>query len=80
MGYTEDLHLLHGRMGRRVGTAEGFAFSEAMERADFTWSEDTLSAFLESPTEYMRGTVMPFGGIKKAEQRQALVYYLTELN
>ena len=68
---------LHGLMGREVGTAEGFVYSPAMEEADFTWTEETLSAFLESPMQYVPGTTMPFGGIKKPEQRQALNCYLT---
>ena len=67
---------LHGLMGREVGTAEGFLYSPAMEDADFTWSDETLSAFLEGPMQYLPGTTMPFGGIKKPEQRQALNCYL----
>jgi cytochrome c len=71
---------LYGLMGRRVGTADGFAFSEAMESADLEWSEETLSAFLENPQEYIPGTVMPFGGIKKAAQREVLGCYIEQLN
>ena len=67
---------LHGLMGRQVGTGEGFMYSPAMEEADFTWSEETLSAFLESPMQYLPGTTMPFGGLKKPEQREALNCYL----
>lgn len=71
---------LHGLMGREVGSVEGFPFSEAMETADFIWTEDTLDAFLESPMKYLPGTVMPFGGIRKVEQRQALNCYIKQLN
>jgi len=67
---------LSGLMGRQVGTAEGFLYSPAMEDADFTWNDETLSAFLESPMQYLPGTTMPFGGLKKAEQREALNCYL----
>ena len=67
---------LHGFMGREAGTAEGFIYSPAMEEADFTWNEETLSAFLESPMQYLPGTTMPFGGLKKPEQRGALICYL----
>ena len=66
----------HGLMDRQVGTAEGFLYSPAMEEADFSWSEETLSAFLESPMQYLPGTTMPFGGLKKPEQRDALNCYL----
>ena len=71
---------LHGLMGREVGSVADFPFSEAMETADFIWTEETLAGFIESPMQYMPGTVMPFGGIRKAEQRQALNCYIKQLN
>lgn len=71
---------LHGLMGRKVGSLEGFPFSEAMATADFIWTEETLDAFMASPMQYLPGTVMPFGGIRKAEQRQALNCYIKQLN
>lgn len=64
---------LHGLMGRKVGGVDGFAYSIAMEEADFIWTAETLSAFLEQPMQYLPGTTMPFAGLRKAEQRQALV-------
>jgi cytochrome c len=64
---------LHGLMGRTAGKVEGFAYSVAMEEADFTWNAETLSAFLEQPMQYLPGTSMPFAGLKRAEQRQAIV-------
>lgn len=63
---------LYGLMGRPVGSAEGYLYSKAMEDADFTWNEDTVSAFLENPALNMPGTVMPFAGLKKPEQRLAI--------
>jgi cytochrome c len=70
---------LYGLIGREVGSVEGFPFSEAMETADFIWTEETLSAFIENPMQYLPGTVMPFGGIRKADQRRALNCYLRQL-
>ncbi len=64
---------LHGLMGRPVGGVEGFAYSAALQEADFTWDAETLSAFLEQPMQYLPGTTMPFAGLRKAEQREALV-------
>lgn len=71
---------LHGLMGREVGSAEDFPFSEAMAAADFIWTDETLDAFLESPMQYLPGTVMPFGGIRKAGQRDSLICYIKQLN
>lgn len=67
---------MHGVFGRQAGTAEGFSYSDAMAEAGFTWSDETLSAFLENPMQYLPGTTMPFAGLRKEEQRQALVCYL----
>ncbi len=79
-----DVHMmgpsLHGLMGRQVGTTEGFVFSQAMEGADFLWTPESLSSFLENPTGTVPGTVMPFGGIRKADQRAALVCYIEKLS
>ena len=70
---------VHGLMSRKVGTAAGFLYSPAMEEANFQWTEDTLSAFLKSPMQYVPGTSMPFGGIKKIKQRQNLVCFINQL-
>jgi cytochrome c len=70
---------LHGLIGRRAGTAEGFTFSAAMAEADFSWTEETLTAFLENPKQYVPGNSMPFGRIKNGEQLAALVCYIKQL-
>ena len=70
---------LHGLIGREVGSAEDFTYSLAMEEADFTWSAQTLDAFLASPSSEVPGTSMPFGGIRKPDQRAALVCYIESL-
>jgi cytochrome c len=69
---------LHGLMGRKVGSIEGFVFSEVMEQAEFVWTTQTLSAFIENPMQLLPGTVMAFGGIRNAEQREALVFYIEQ--
>lgn len=71
---------LHQVIGRKAGSLTDFYYSDAMKNSDIIWSEKTLSAFLEKPMKYIEGTTMPFSGIKKAEQRQALVCYLQQLN
>jgi len=71
---------LHGLMGTKVGTASGFTYSFAMEEAGFQWTDETLSYFLASPMQYVPGTTMPFGGIKKEEQRDALICFIKQLN
>ena len=69
---------LHGLFGRQVGSVEGFQFSDAMSSAGFQWTPERLSKFLANPMQDMPGTVMPFGGIRKEEQREALNCYLQQ--
>lgn len=71
---------LNGLMGRGVGEVEGFTYSVAMQQADFNWNAETLSAFLEKPMQFLPGTTMPFGGLRRAEQRQALVCLFENTN
>ena len=70
---------LHGILGRQVGSVEHFAYSEAMAKSDDVWSENLLDEFLENPAKVMPDTVMPFGGIKKPAQREALICYMKTL-
>ena len=64
--------------GRKAGSVEGFVFSMALRNSDVLWSEETLNRFIEDPQNTMRGTVMPFRGIKDPTERAALVCYLLE--
>jgi cytochrome c len=63
---------------RPIGKLAGFQFSLAMETATGSWDRESLSAFLENPARFLPGTVMPFGGLRNPEQRDALVTYLLE--
>ncbi|MBV8497270.1 MAG: c-type cytochrome [Gammaproteobacteria bacterium] len=67
---------LQGLAGRAAGTVPGFNFSAAMSASGIEWNAATLAAFLASPQTYIRGTVMPFGGIRNPAERSALVCYL----
>jgi len=71
---------LYDLFGRKVGSVEGFTFSVAMEEADVVWTDQTLSEFLGKPMTFIPGSVMPFGGIKKPEQRKALICYLKQFS
>ncbi|MNR61364.1 Cytochrome c2 precursor [compost metagenome] len=65
---------------RKIGSAEGFAYSMAMTGTTETWSAARLNAFLESPATNLPGTAMPFSGLKKPEDRQSLIIYLQSLS
>ncbi|MAZ87590.1 MAG: cytochrome c family protein [Cellvibrionaceae bacterium] len=70
---------LHGVVGRKAGKTDGFLYSMAMEASGFVWTNERLSDFIASPMSYVAGTSMPFGGIKKVDDREALICYLKGL-
>jgi cytochrome c2 len=58
-----------------------FKYSDAMAAMhDKTWGVAELNAFLASPKDAVKGTKMAFAGIKKAEDRAALIAYLHTLS
>ena len=70
---------LYGVIGRRAGSAPGFDYSDAMRRAQVTWSEDTLDRYLSDPKSFVPGNKMPYLGVKNAEQRKDIISYLSTL-
>lgn len=72
---------LNGIVGRPAGASESFGkkYSKPMMAAaeeGLVWTEEELSAFLESPRSYMKGTKMGFAGLKSEEDREAVIAYL----
>ena len=60
---------------------EAFAYSNSLkEKSGETWSYDNLDAFLKKPKSWAPGTKMSFAGLKKPEQRAALIAYLRSLS
>ena len=56
---------------------EGFSYSSAITGMhDKKWTYEDLSAFLASPKTYAPGTKMTFAGLKKPEERAAVIAYL----
>ncbi len=66
---------------RPIASATGFAYSKALkEKSGAAWSYDNLDAFLEKPKNWAPGTKMSFAGLKKPEQRAAVIAYLRSLS
>ena len=66
-----------GLFGRRAGTAPGFdAYSKAMRDSKIVWSERTLDAFLQAPTQVVPGTSMGYAGVSDPGERADLVAWL----
>ena len=68
---------LVGVVRRKVGSVEGFNYSDAMRRAGGTWTKQRLDAFLENPNSAVPGTIMQFGGIPDPTSRRQLIEFLS---
>ncbi len=62
--------------GAKAGAKEGFNYSKVMAASDIIWDDATLDAYIKKPSEFMKGNRMSFVGIKKAEDREALLLYM----
>ena len=69
-------------VGRKPAAHAGFNYSTAMK--DFAaktpvWDYDHLYEFLKAPGKYVSGTNMTFVGLKKSEDRVAIIAYMHSL-
>lgn len=72
--------LLNGIIGHTAGKIDGFKYSKPMieaGEAGLVWTEETLSAYLADPKGYIKGNRMSFAGLKKDEERDAVIAYLS---
>ncbi|KAI5286277.1 iso-1-cytochrome c [Ascosphaera aggregata] len=69
---------LHGLFGRKSGSVDGYAYTDANKQKGVLWNEGTLYDYLENPKKYIPGTKMAFGGLKKAKDRNDLISYLKD--
>jgi len=68
---------LAGIFGRRIATAPGYNFSEALKRLDIVWTPETVSRLFEiGPAAYTPGTKMPEQRIGSEQDRAALMKFL----
>src|SRR5215831_11424447 len=71
---------LKGVVGRKSATLEDFRYSNPMRRANLTWDEANLRAYILDPQATVRGNRMPFGGVKDARDADDVVAYLKTLH
>lgn len=74
--HTDKGPSLHGIFGRKAGSAEGYAYSEAMKSAGVVWTDETLDAFLADSQGVVPGNTMNFSSLRKPEDRAAVIAYL----
>ncbi|MDB2437797.1 c-type cytochrome [Hellea sp.] len=63
-------------VGSPAAKHPGFKYSSAFTSSGITWTYEELDHFLKKPTKYVSGTNMNFVGLKKAEDRAAVIEHL----
>lgn len=67
--------LHRGVVGRRAGTAPGFAYSPALRDAGVIWTRQNLDRWLQGPQQMVRGSRM-FTTVANPDERAAIITYL----
>lgn len=71
--------VLNGIVDGAIATIAGFTYSDTLiglGAEGKTWTPEELSAFLEKPRAYAKGTKMSFAGLRKEEDRMNVIAYL----
>lgn len=72
---------LWGVVGNQKEAHPGYAYSGALkEQGGTVWTYEELNKFLWKPKAYAKGTKMTYIGLKKAEDRAALIAYLRSMD
>jgi cytochrome c len=67
---------LAGVFGRRVGSAPGFDYSDALREAGFFWTPAELDRWLADPRSTLQGTRMNFRPLRDPGERADLIKWL----
>jgi len=67
---------LHGLIGRKAGSTEGFSSSDAMKASGIVWDDKTLAEYLKDPKGRVPGTKMVYVGLKQEAQQADLIAFL----
>ena len=72
---------LHGVIGRKAASVEGFRYSGPMKQKaeeGLTWTEEQLRPYLKNPREVVSGTTMAFPGLRQEQQISDVIAYLKQ--
>jgi cytochrome c len=70
---------LKGVVGRKAAALEDFRYSAPMRRANLTWDDANLRAYIADPQGTVKGNRMPFGGLREPGDVDDVVAYLKTL-
>lgn len=68
-----------GIYGKKAASVAGYSYSDALKKANITWTDAALDKWLEAPMKMVPGTTMVFGGIPDARKRKELIAYMKSL-
>ena len=69
---------LWGVLERPAGSLPDYKYSKAMAAYEKKWSVEEMNGFLLKPKDWIKGTKMSYAGLKKAEDRAAVILYMNE--
>ena len=70
---------LHAVVGRKAGSAPGFAYSPAMKGSGLVWTTAELRRYLADPARTVKGNRMPYAGLKNPPQLDDVLAFLATL-
>ncbi|HYB56710.1 MAG TPA: cytochrome c family protein [Alphaproteobacteria bacterium] len=63
-------------VGRKSGSVAGYKYSDAIAKANISWDEKNLDAYIKDPKAVVPGGKMPFAGLKKDQDREDVIAFL----
>lgn len=70
---------LVGIVGRKAGSIEGFAYSDAMKASGIVWNDETLRKWIADNTGMLPGTRMKHMNVTDRMEQDFLLDYLKQL-
>src|SRR5262249_51416365 len=70
----------NGLEGRKSGTVEGYAYTDANKNSGIVWNESTFKEYIADPRAKIPGTKMIFPGIKNPQEATDLWAYLKQFD
>lgn len=70
-------------LGRVAGSVESFRYSNALKEAGekgLVWDEAALDQYIEMPRTFIKGNRMSYRGLSNAEDRKALLIWLSNIS
>ena len=69
---------LYNVIGRQAGSLPDYKYSKGMIAYAKKWTPQEMDGFLENPKDWVKGTKMAYAGLKKPEERAALILFLNK--